>query len=613
MKSRFLLCSVLTACAVATSADAVNVRIIGGNEARLQDYPFISGLVNKGDSALNVGCGASVIAPQWVMTAAHCLPDTNADAYEVIVNTADLSVATEANRVGVAEVIVHPEYNDEQILNDIALLRLSSAVDAAPIKVATVADQAAFAEGQAVSVAGWGNLSADGEEFPQRLHSVDLNVSNFASCSNAYGGLPDSNICASVPDGSKDSCQGDSGGPLIARTENGPVQIGVVSFGEGCASATHPGVYTRVSSYQSFLARAFDDAPAQPAAVPVTQIPNEMEEGSPQDEPVDQIPVAVAGEVEFVWVADFDNVEVGEQAFAYAEVFNGSDSTVVLGDAALEANANVSIEMDYCSGVELAPADFCYIDLLWQVENDVELEGSLTISAFDGAATSKFQLSLEGATLEPLDIVPVEDIPDAEFLTNDDELWVVNEEDPDTHGGITSDLQNTDLLTLEAEFDWEDSFFLGFDYQLDGVVCIVYIDGIPSYELASAQEWQQVSVLVPAGASVRWKFFSWEDSTADRSEEDDSNEVHRVKLDGFKRLPVSAVDSSSADIPVVTTTTGATSPAGDGVSEDISVAESNVSGGAASSGVWGLWVLTALMLMRRTRQNIVTGEETIGE
>jgi secreted trypsin-like serine protease len=80
---------------------------------------------------------------------------------------------------------------------------------------------------------------------------------------NAYNGsIKGGMLCAGLPRGSVDACQGDSGGPLVWRNqETGPVLVGVVSFGEGCARPLKYGVYTRVSAYRDWIDRTLATSP----------------------------------------------------------------------------------------------------------------------------------------------------------------------------------------------------------------------------------------------------------------------------------------------------------------------------------------------------------------
>ena len=104
-------------------------------------------------------------------------------------------------------------------------------------------------------VAGWGTLSSGGGS-PDRLHKVTVPIVSLEKANDpkAYGGsiLPNM-LAAGFTEGGKDSCQGDSGGPLVIDINGQMIQVGVVSWGKGCADPYAYGIYTRVSSYTDWI------------------------------------------------------------------------------------------------------------------------------------------------------------------------------------------------------------------------------------------------------------------------------------------------------------------------------------------------------------------------
>jgi hypothetical protein len=66
-------------------------------------------------------------------------------------------------------------------------------------------------------------------------------------------GITETMICANYTDGGRGSCQGDSGGPLLVNTNEGFQQVGIVSFGTGCADGRFPGVYARVGEFTDWV------------------------------------------------------------------------------------------------------------------------------------------------------------------------------------------------------------------------------------------------------------------------------------------------------------------------------------------------------------------------
>lgn len=226
-------------------------RIIGGFPAAEGAWPWMAALVKRGEDLFyGQFCGGALIHPNWVLTAAHCL----GGSMDVVLGANNLNAPEGTyERIQVIRQIQHPSYNSSTDDNDIALLELAQT--STQTTIAWNTNSAYNAAGTNSTVIGWGNTAYPSTSYPEMLMQVDVPIVSNATCSASYPGEITSNmLCAGYAEGGKDACQGDSGGPLMVAVDSGSyVQVGIVSWGIGCALAGYYGVYPRVSNYGTWI------------------------------------------------------------------------------------------------------------------------------------------------------------------------------------------------------------------------------------------------------------------------------------------------------------------------------------------------------------------------
>jgi secreted trypsin-like serine protease len=262
-----------------TSSQAVNTTatapvkpfIVGGQPAPEGAYPFMVSLTRPSATNPYSGhfCGGSLIAPNWVLTAAHCMyigADVNGKYIYLRPSDVDVVLGTNrlenpVTRIRAAQIIVHPSYTRGPEDFDMALVRLSSSVNFPTVQPILPTQSSLSNAGVKATVIGWGDLSFEGRNNPIDLHEAVVPISDQAQCNTAYTyngtgtGVTDRMICAGYRLGGIDACQGDSGGPLLVSSGIPGLwlQTGIVSFGEKCAIPNFPGVYTRMTEFNTFL------------------------------------------------------------------------------------------------------------------------------------------------------------------------------------------------------------------------------------------------------------------------------------------------------------------------------------------------------------------------
>ncbi|MGW6734433.1 S1 family peptidase [Streptomyces sp. NPDC055013] len=227
------------------SAQAASTRIVGGTPAAQNEFPFMV--------HLSMGCGGALYKKDVVLTAAHCVPGSgNNTSITVTAGVNDLNSAS-AIKVKSTKVKVAPGYNGTG--KDWALIKLARPIDKPTLKIATT-DR--YNRGM-FTIAGWGDTKEGANTGTTKLRKATVPFVADRVCKRHYGNrlVSKEELCAGYQRGAVDTCQGDSGGPMVRKDDAGKwIQVGIVSWGDGCARPGVPGIYTEVSHFAKDIARA---------------------------------------------------------------------------------------------------------------------------------------------------------------------------------------------------------------------------------------------------------------------------------------------------------------------------------------------------------------------
>lgn len=294
MKFIFLITALFVTPALASERPAT--KVVGGTDTT-RDYSWIAGLhvylPGTEEYLVYPFCGGSLIAPGWVVTAAHCIttPGNGADPLDYDQAAGDTIVRIglpdleDAPQYLVTSIYAHPEYGvaDGSDDSDIALVQLATKADVDTISLANGSimsqlDTSTILD-DVVRIIGWGVYddgdfspanAGDGNQ-PDYLQEVDLDYLPFANrkCRSAWGGLTMNMICAWEPNPpaatapfGQDACFGDSGGPLMlpantvlsTGTSSHDWLLGATSFGSTtCSSISQPGIYAKVANFDGWI------------------------------------------------------------------------------------------------------------------------------------------------------------------------------------------------------------------------------------------------------------------------------------------------------------------------------------------------------------------------
>ncbi|MEU1528840.1 S1 family peptidase [Streptomyces fagopyri] len=248
------LCAAAAAAAAllcAPGAVAAPRPIVGGTTTTTTAYPFMMQIT---DASQNQFCGGTLVAANKVVTAAHCMAGETTSSVRVVGGRTYLD-GTNGTVGKVSRIWVHPGYTDATNGDDVAVLTLSTSMPYTPAPYVAPTGTGVYAAGTTARIVGWGTTSENGGSSDQ-LRTATVPTVSDAGCRNSYGSgyLASDMVCAGYTDGGTDTCQGDSGGPLLI----GGVLAGITSWGNGCAEAGYPGVYTRLTTFSNLVRAQID-------------------------------------------------------------------------------------------------------------------------------------------------------------------------------------------------------------------------------------------------------------------------------------------------------------------------------------------------------------------
>ena len=418
-----------------TKADGASLKANIGTSASLTVVEYIS---------QSISCGASFLGDKWLLTASHCVEGRSPQKLKVNVGEYNLSNGAE-NIKAVKRIYMHADYElNIELDNDIALIELVDSVDNPAITLVDSAATEQFSiDNSTVTVVGWGGregYAPDGgptSDFPDLLLQVDLELLTNSECKDILAesstesfvgtysandvGITNAMICAFIPSGGKSACQGDSGGPLMINTNEGWQQIGIVSWGIGCAAEGFPDVYTRTAFFSDW---------------------------------VNGITQGIAIDQRF----DFTTQPENQTQSATLDIVNNSELSANL-TFEIDGNTNFTIVNDDCNSI--AAGETCLLQISYKADGVGKHTANITIDSDNSEiATSSAKIFAQSIALAGNIQVQLSSTDNAlTWYSGGNSAWLLdNSEAAIISGDINNNQESIVMVTVSGEgtlsFEW---------------------------------------------------------------------------------------------------------------------------------------------------------------